>query len=196
MHAQGQPARSRRAPGALGAVSQMTMTLIFVPQPLQPLISGQQLSTYVLHAYPATKVDDPALRDLALAMDEYHGARTEYEARNAHYGEWIQWLNQNPTGKDSLVSFATDHQTWLGTAKMALEKINAAVRLNKPLSADQGLRRAIREALAQMDAEAHRLEQNLIAIRSAEEPGGAEDKPSSRIPPQKRPRADTARGAP
>lgn len=122
----------------------------------------------------------------------------EYEGRNAHYRDWINWYKENPGGAEQLVAFATEHSGWFSASRDWLEKIDAALSRWEQLSGISGIRDGIRPILEAVSADAPRLGQNLEVLKASAS-SGQHTKEGAQVPqilPQKRPRTDLSQSLP
>lgn len=153
----------------------------FKPPQLPPMMTGAQLSKHVGAFYPELPPHDDRLRDLAAAMDAYSFARGEYEARNSRFAEWMVWYKKNPTQKDKVVAFVTEHNIYFGAGRSALQMLDKAVARLVETLGDRNNLSSIRSLLASVDSDKKKLADNLQALQSASSPSGL-----PQIRPQKR----------
>lgn len=166
----------------------MESILSFTPPQLPPMMTGAQFSQYVSQLYPELAQEDDHLRDLSAAMDAYGFACREYQARNSHFGEWMEWYKMNPTEKNKVVAFAIEHNVCFSSARSALQMLDAAVARLVEAWGDRNNLSSIRTVLANVDSESKKLAGNLQALQAAAAPGG-----QPQILPQKRPVPPPAR---
>ena len=155
--------------------------LTFTPPQLPQMMSGAQQSEFVRGLYPELPVQDAHLRDLSAAMDAYEFTRREYQARNAHYGEWMQWYRNNPAQKHKVVAFATEHSVCFGLARTALQMIAGAMGRLIEAWGDRENLSSISAVVANGERDAKQLAENLESIVSAPGPSS-----QSQLLPQKR----------
>jgi len=161
----------------------MASDLTFTPPRPPPMMLGDELSKFIVGIYPELSgQDNTHLRDLVAAMDAYQFTCREYQARNAHFAEWMTWYKENPTQKDKLVAFATEHNVCFASARSALQMLDKAIgRLIEEWGDRQNLS-SIRAVFATVDKDAQKLAENLKALQSLSDPAG-----QPQILPQKRP---------
>lgn len=157
----------------------------FKPPQLPHFMTGAQLSNYVGGLYPELLPNDALVGDLTAAMDAYNFAKGEYQARNSHFGEWMDWYKKNPTQKDRVVAFATEHNVCFSSAGSALQMIEKAIGRLIEAWGDRNDLSSIRTIVANVETDKKNLADNLQAILSAFGPGG-----QPQIRPQKRAVAD------
>lgn len=160
----------------------MESFLTFSPPQAPPMTSAAQLAAHVSEKYPELGSRDAHLSDLVAALGACEFASREYQARNAHYAEWMQWYKENPTQKDVVIAFAVEHNVYFDAIRGALLMLDAAVGRLIEAWGDRSDLTAIRTVLRNVENEAQRLADNLKALQSSSNPTGR-----PQILPQKRP---------
>ena len=165
----------------------MSTMFDFVPPTLPQLASGAQFLANMAEEDPELQSHEEALQAIATALDDYDRARNEYDARNAHYIEWLNWYQQNPGGKAQIVEFADSHNTWFSSSRESLQEVAEAMARWEQASGREGMREEIQQIVEQATTDAQRLGQNAEAIRSSSFTAAqAEATKEPAIRPQKR----------
>lgn len=164
----------------------MESFITFTPPQLPPIMSPELLSKHITETYPELDAQDAHLGEVLSALRTFNFTCDEYQARNAHYQDWMQWYKENPSQKDKVVAFAIEHNVCFGLSRTALEMLDSAVgRLIETWGDRKGMS-AIRGILTAVEQDAQNLARNLQALQSSRGPTG-----QPQILPQKRPASNS-----
>lgn len=160
----------------------METFITFIPPQLPQLMTAAQFASFLVDSYPELEeAEDTHLRELTAAMDAYEFACQEYQARNAHYAEWMKWYQENPSQKDKVVAFGIEHHVCFSSTRSALQLLDRAVVRLIEAWGDRNSVSAIHTILLNVEEEARKLAENLRLLQSAPGPSG-----QPQILPQKR----------